>query len=117
MKNTSSDRRRALVPGWTLVKVTFRLALMLMTGSLLLPTEVGSPDELGEVAFGWPVPFLVQDARRHAPPAYPARMRMGDPRAEPTTLRPAGALADVVLLMLALMLVARALGIGWRERQ
>ena len=98
-------------PSWTLAKVSLRLALILMTLSLFAPVEVDSPAGMERVAFGLPVPFVVQDARRYASGAYPRRVRLADPRQDPTRLRPLAALADLVLLTLGLMAAARALGV------
>ena len=101
------------MPTWTLWKVSVRLALILMTLSLFVCREVSAPEELGEVALGLPVPFVILDARRHAPPEYPQCYRFGNPHEDSMRLRPLAALADLVMLTLSLVVAARALGIGW----
>ena len=99
-------------PSWTLVKVSVRLALILMTLSLFACTDVESPAGMERVALGLPIPFVVQDARRHASGPYPRCVRLADPRLDPTRLRPLAALADLALLSFGLMAAARALGLA-----
>ena len=103
-------------PTWTLVKVSVRLALILMTLSLALCREVRTPEALESVALGLPVPFVTLDARRLATEGPPRCVRFGRPRVDPMRLRPWGALASLVSLTLALVVAARALGLGWRPR-
>ena len=105
-------RRR---PGWTLIKVAFRVALMLMTASLFLCRDVASPTAMAAVPLGLPIPFVELDARRRASGPYPRCVRFGDPRVEPTRLRPLAALADLALLSAALLGGAGLLGVGWRD--
>ena len=103
-------------PTWTLVKVSVRLALILMTLSLALCREVRTPEALESVALGLPVPFVTLDARRLGAEGLPRCVRFGRPRVDPMRLRPRGALASLVSLTLALVVAARALGLGWRPR-
>lgn len=95
-------------PDRTLVKIAFRLALIAMTLSLFPCREVDSAAELSAVGFGLPIPFVTLDARQRAPPAYPARLCLGDPRRAPTRLHPLAALADLLSLMALVIVAARA---------
>ena len=96
--------------------MSFRVALMLMTGSLFLCAKVGSEEELRGVPFGLPIPFVALDARESRPAAYPACLHLANPRDGSVRLRPLPALADLVLLTLGLTLAARAFGVGWTGR-
>ena len=100
-------------PSWTLVKVSVRLALILMTLSLALCREVRTPEALESVALGLPVPFVTLDARRLASEELPRCVRFGHPRVDPMRLRPWSALASFVCLTVALVAAARPLGLGW----
>ena len=105
-------RRR---PTWTLVKLSVRLALILMVASLLLCSRPEPGSGLERVPFGLPVAFVVLDARGSA--AGPSGcVRLGDPRTRPVRLRPAAGLASLALVAGALVGLAGAFGIGWRER-
>ena len=115
METTDVQRRS---PDRTLLKVAFRVALILMTLSLLPCHRVGSRAELAEVPFGLPLPFVTLDARQRPPPEYPARVCLGDPRLAPTRLGPLAALADLVLLtafVIGAVRLVRALRAGGRE--
>ena len=105
-------RRR---PTWTLVKVSVRLALILMVASLLLCSRPAPGDGLERVPFGLPVAFVVLDARG-GDPGPSGCVHLGDPRARPVRLRPGAALASLALVAGALVGAAGAFGIGWRER-
>ena len=94
-------------PSWTLCKISLRLALILMTCSLFVCKEVRSPEELGRVALGLPIPFVTLDASRHAPAEYPHCFGFGNPHADVMRLRPLAAVVDLTLLTLALMVAAR----------
>lgn len=101
------------MPTWTLVKVSVRVALILMTLSLLPCEKVRSPEALAEVVLGLPVPFVAVDARRLESRGFPQCVGFGRPRVDPMRLRPLAALASLASLTLAVMLVARLAGIGW----
>ena len=94
-------------PSWTLCKISLRLALILMTCSLFVCKEVRSPEELGRVALGLPIPFVTLDASRQAPAEYPHCLGFGNPHADTMRLRPLAAVADLALLTLALMVAVR----------
>lgn len=102
------------IPGWTLVKVSVRLALILMVASLFPCTDVESPQELRNVPLGLPLPFVVMDAGRLDGTGFPQCVRFSSPRVDPMRLRPLPAVLDLVLLSAAVMAVARVMGTGWR---
>ncbi len=85
---------RAFLPVW-LVSICFLSLTPIVTSVPVL-----SQEDLCNLFFGWPFPFIQQDQRTRTPPAswFPNRVRILNPKENPTCVLWGGLLGSMMLV-------------------